>query len=287
MYRQKQQRSMTLTVAAVAALVPLAAACGSEKADGGSGSVGAGKPLTGVQWSIDSVTVDGTTHQAPDAARVRIDDSGEAAGSTGCNTFSARADIDGERVRLSDAMFTEKACEKTPVDFEKSLGRTLTTGPLTTKTEGERLTLTTSDGDTVRLSKQPDAPLYGTKWTVTAPGQKDADQKDADQKDADQKDADQKDPSGQGSAHLTFDRDAKTVSGRLPCNHVNAKATVSDGHITLGAPSTTRMMCEGSLMDAEKRILRLFDGRVDYRIDQETLTLTSEDGTTVRAVADQ
>ncbi|MFJ8189644.1 META domain-containing protein [Streptomyces sp. NPDC096094] len=267
MYRQKQQRSMTLTVAAVAALVPLAAACGSEKADGGSGSVGAGKLLTGVRWSIDSVTVDGTTHNAPDAARVRIDDSGEAVGSTGCNTFSARADIDGERVRLSDAMFTEKACEKTPIDFEKALGRTLTTGPLTTETEGERLTLTTSDGDTVRLSEQPDAPLYGTKWTVTAPGQKD--------------------PSGQGSARLTFDRDAKTVSGRLPCNHVNAKATVSDGHITLGAPSTTRMMCEGSLMDAEKRILRLFDGRVDYRIDQETLTLTSEDGTTVRAVAAQ
>ncbi|MGW7279750.1 META domain-containing protein [Streptomyces sp. NPDC054844] len=278
MYRQKQQqRSMTLTVAAAVALVPLAAACGSEKAGGGSGSVGSGKPLTGVQWSIDSVTVDGTTHRAPDAARVRIDDSGEAAGSTGCNTFSARADIDGERVRLSDAMFTEKACEKTPIDFEKSLGRTLTTGPLTTKTEGERLTLTTSDGDTVRLSKQPDAPLYGTQWTVTTPGQKDADQEETGQKDADQK----------GSARLTFDRDAKTVSGRLPCNRVNAEATVSDGRITLGAPSTTRMVCEGSLMDAEKRILSLFDGRVDYRIDQETLTLTSEDGTTVRAVAER
>ncbi|MFJ7767577.1 META domain-containing protein [Streptomyces sp. NPDC097107] len=278
MYRQKQQqRSMTLTVAAAVALVPLAAACGSEKAGGGSGSVGAGKPLTGVQWSIDSVTVDGTTHRAPDAARVRIDDSGEAAGSTGCNTFSARADIDGERVRLSDAMFTEKACEKTPIDFEKSLGRTLTTGPLTTRTEGERLTLTTSDGDTVRLSKQPDAPLHGTRWTVTTPVQKDADQEETGQKDADRK----------GSARLTFDRDAKTVSGRLPCNRVNAEATVSDGRITLGAPSTTRMVCEGSLMDAEKRILSLFDGRVDYRIDQETLTLTSEDGATVRAVAER
>ncbi|WP_121747983.1 META domain-containing protein [Streptomyces sp. E2N166] len=276
MYRQKQ-RSMTLTVAAAVALVPLAAACGSEKADGGSGSVGAGMPLTGVQWSIDSVTVDGTTHRAPDAARVRIDDSGEAAGSTGCNTFSARADVDGERVRLSDAMFTEKACEKTPIDFEKSLGRALTTGPLTTRTEGERLTLTTSGGDTVRLSKQPDAPLHGTTWTVTAPGQKDADQEETGQKDTD----------GKGGARLTFDRDAKTVSGRLPCNRVNAEATVSDGHITLGAPATTRMVCEGSLMDAEKRILRLFDGRVDYRIDQETLTLTSEDGTTVRAVAER
>ncbi|MFH9808912.1 META domain-containing protein [Streptomyces olivaceus] len=276
MYRQKRQRSKTLTVAAVAALVPLAAACGSEKAnDSGGGSVGAdGQRITGVQWSIDSVTVDGTTHRAPDAARVRIDDAGEAAGSTGCNSFSARADVDGERVRLSDAMFTEKACDKTPVDFEKSLGRTLTTGSLTTENDGDRLTLTTDAGDTVRLSKAQDASLYGTKWAVDVPGPE----------------GQESHPVGKdekGGAHLTFDRDAKTVSGRLPCNRVNASATVSDGSITLGAPSTTRMMCEGSLMDAEKRLLGLFDGKVDYRIDQGTLTLTSEDGTTVRAVAEK
>ncbi|MEV4043569.1 META domain-containing protein [Streptomyces sp. NPDC049744] len=275
MYKQKRkiwksgpkpQRSMTLTVAAVAALVPLAAACGSEKAgDSGSDTVGAGgQRIAGVRWSIDSVTVDGATHRAPDAAHVRIDD-GEAAGSTGCNSFSARADVDGERVRLSDAMFTEKACAKTPAGFEKSLGRALTTGSLTTKSEGERVTLTTADGDTVRLSKSEDAGLHGTKWAVDTPGHQ----------------------GGEGRAHLTFDQEAKTVSGRLPCNRVNAKATVSDGRITLGTPSTTRMVCEGSLMDAEKRLLGLFDGKVDYRIDQETLTLTSEDGTTVRAVAER
>ncbi|GAA2605416.1 META domain-containing protein [Streptomyces lienomycini] len=261
--------TLSATVAAVAALVPLAAACGSEAADdAGSGSVGAeGQPITGVRWSIDSVTIDGTTHRAPDTAHVRIDDGGEAAGSTGCNSFSARADVEGDggRVRLSDAMFTEKACANTPADFEKSLGRTLTTGSLTTRNEGERLTLTTADGDTVRLSRSQDASLYGTKWTVDTPGQR----------------------GGKGRAVLTFDQDAKTVSGRLPCNRVNADATVSDGRITLGAPSTTRMVCEGSLMDAEKRILGLFGGRAEYRIDHETLTLTSEDGTTIRAVAGQ
>ncbi|MDI6515104.1 META domain-containing protein [Streptomyces coelicoflavus] len=273
--RKKQQRSMTLTVAAVAALVPLAAACGSEQADdAGSDRVGAGgQRVTGVRWSIDSVTVDGTTHRAPDTAHVRIDDGGRAAGSTGCNSFSARADVqdegdgdgDGRRVRLSDAMFTEKACAKTPAGFEKSLGRALTTGPLTTKGEGERLTLTTADGDTVRLSRSEDVSLHGTEWVVDTPGQK----------------------GEKGRAVLTFDQDAETVSGRLPCNRVNAAATVSDGRITLGAPSTTRMMCEGSLMDAEKRLLGLFDSKVTYRIDQQTLTLTSEDGVTVRAVAAQ
>ncbi|MCX5036832.1 MULTISPECIES: META domain-containing protein [Streptomyces] len=273
--RKKQQRSMTLTVAAVAALVPLAAACGSEQADdAGSDRVGAGgQRVTGVRWSIDSVTVDGTTHRAPDTAHVRIDDGGRAAGSTGCNSFSARADVqdegdgdgDGRRVRLSDAMFTEKACAKTPAGFEKSLGRALTTGPLTTKGEGERLTLTTADGDTVRLSRFEDVSLHGTEWVVDTPGQK----------------------GEKGRAVLTFDQDAETVSGRLPCNRVNAAATVSDGRITLGAPSTTRMMCEGSLMDAEKRLLGLFDSKVTYRIDQQTLTLTSEDGVTVRAAAAQ
>ncbi|MEU3662670.1 META domain-containing protein [Streptomyces sp. NPDC032940] len=264
MYRQKQQRSMTLTMAVVAVLVPLAAACGSEKAGGertGSGSVGADRQVTGVRWSIDSVTVDGTTHQAPGEARVRIDAGGEAAGSTGCNTFSARADVDGERVRLSDAAFTERACDKTPPEFEKSLGRVLTAGPLTADAESGRLTLTTSAGDTVRLSRSDDAPLYGTEWTVTTPG-------------------------GKGEARLTFDQEKGTLSGRLPCNRVNAEATVRDGHITLGAPATTRMMCEGSLMDAEKRMLRFLEGRLDYRIDHETLTLTSEDGTVVRAAAD-
>ncbi|MFC7897173.1 META domain-containing protein [Streptomyces sp. NPDC057381] len=267
-YRQKQQRSVPptgrtkpLTVAAAAVLVPLAAACGTEKADGGSGSVGAGTPVTGVRWSIDSVTVDGATHQAPDSARVRIDDGGEVSGSTGCNTFSARADIDGERIRFSDAMFTEKGCTNTPPGFEKSLGRALATD-LAARTEGDRLTLTTADGVTVRLSKPKDTPLYGTEWTVTTPGH-------------------------EGRAHLTFDKDAKTVTGRLPCNHVNAKATVGDGWITLGAPATTRMMCEGSLMDAETRILGFFEGRVEYRIDHGSLTLTREDGKSLQAWADQ
>ncbi|MFG2682917.1 META domain-containing protein [Streptomyces sp. NPDC048392] len=94
-------------------------------------------------------------------------------------------------------------------------------------------------------------------------------------------------PGRKGRAHPVFDRDARTVSDRLRCNHVDAEATVSDGHITLGAPSTTRMMCEGSLMDAEKRIPDFLAGPVAYRIDHETITLTSEDGATVRADADQ
>ncbi|MFB6850280.1 META domain-containing protein [Streptomyces sp. NPDC056373] len=257
MDRQKQR--MTLTAAAM--LVPLLAACGSENAGGGSGSVGAGKPITGVRWNVDSVTADGRTQKAPSDAHMTID-KGRAEGSLGCNNFSAEATVDGDRVRLGKTRATEMACEDTPVAFETTLAKALSGQDLKATTDDDRLTLTTGEGDTVRLTKAKDTPLAGTEWTVTTP--------DAD-----------------GRAHLTFDEKKGTVSGSLGCNKVNAKATVRDGHITLGPPATTRMMCEDSLMDAEKKLLRLFDGKPKYEVDHQTLTLTSENGVSVRAVAER
>ncbi|MEW1833158.1 META domain-containing protein [Streptomyces sp. NPDC088196] len=98
----------------------------------------------------------------------------------------------------------------------------------------------------------------------------------------------------QGKPYLTFDtasaNNTKTggkVGGRLGCNAVNATATVRTGYITLGRPSTTRMMCDASLMGTERALLALFDGQVDYRVDHDTLTLTSENGTIVHARADK
>lgn len=265
MYRQKDKQKQRMTVAAAAALLlPLTAACGSERADDGSTSADAGKaPVTGVRWKVDSVTVDGTTHRAPERAHLRIDAGGRAEGSLGCNRFTARAAVDGGHLRLSDATATEMACDDIPLAVEEALSRTLTAGPLTTGADGDRLTLTAPGGDTVQLSRQRDASLYGTKWTVTEPG------------------------GGSGRAHLTFDDAKNSVSGHLGCNSARAEATVRDGHITLGAPVTTRMMCEDSLMDTEKRLLKLFEAPLSYRIDQQTLILTSENGQTVRAVADR
>ncbi|MER6802998.1 MULTISPECIES: META domain-containing protein [Streptomyces] len=260
MYRQKHQQRMTLT--AVAVLVPLAAACGSERAGAGSGSAEVDRPVTGIRWSVDSVTVDGTTHRAPDSAHLTLDDSGRAEGSYGCNRFRGRASFDGDRIRFGDTTTTFKLCSQQLMDLEHALHRTFGGGALKADVNDDRLTLTTGDGGTVRLSRTEDAPLAGTKWTVTT-------------------------PATDGRAHLTFDRTGGTVSGSLGCNDVNADATVRDGRITLGTPSTTRVMCEDSLMDGEKALTKLFDGTLTYSIDHRTLTLTSENGTEVRAVAER
>ncbi|MFB8771884.1 META domain-containing protein [Streptomyces broussonetiae] len=268
----RQTHRTTLTVTALA-LLPLAAACGTEKAGGtgrGSDSAGPRSPLTGVHWTVDSVTVDGTTHKAPAAARVHIDDSGRAQGNYGCNHFSARASIDGDRIRFSDAASTEMGCDD--LGFEEHLARTLLDDTLRAKAADGRLTLTTGSGDTVRLTEEKDAPLYGTRWTVTGLGSGETSQSL---------------PSGtEGRAHLTFDDRTGKVTGSAGCNRVTARATVGDGTITLGTPSTTRRMCDASLMDLEKRLLGLFDSKVDYRLDHRSLTLTSANGESVSTNAD-
>ncbi|MER6618709.1 MULTISPECIES: META domain-containing protein [unclassified Streptomyces] len=261
MYRQKHQQRMTLTALAVL-VVPLAAACGSEKAGAGSGTARAEDPITGIRWTVDGVTVDGTAHRAPDGAHLTFDEDGGVEGDYGCNLFKGRVAFEGDRIRLTDRDTTLRACDQRVMDLESALADTLGDGALRTDVNDDRLTLTTGSGDTVRLSRAGDTPLYGTEWTVTT-------------------------PAVDGRAHLTFDKEEGTVAGRLGCNHVNADATVRDGHITLGAPSLTRMMCEDSLMDAEKALTKLFNGTADYRIEGRTLTLTSENGTSVRAVAER
>ncbi|MEV7288313.1 META domain-containing protein [Streptomyces sp. NPDC093252] len=261
----KTQR-LTLT----ALLLPLAAACGTEKT--GSASVADPPPLTGVHWNVDSVTVDGTTQDAPTGAHVTVTADGTAEGNFGCNGFSAPAELDGDRLTLGDATRTDMACEA--MDFEERLATALASGALTTALDGDRLTLTTASGDTVALTKEPPAELYGTKWTVTALGATAPDGTSSSLPDA-------------AAPHLTFDEQAGTVSGNLGCNQVNAEATAGDGTLTLGVAATTRMMCDASLMDTEKSLLRLFDSTVDYRLDHRTLTLTSENGETVTAVAEQ
>lgn len=66
---------------------------------------------------------------------------------------------------------------------------------------------------------------------------------------------------------------------------MNADATVRDGHITVGTPTTTRMVCEDSLMETEKRLLKFFETTLSYRVDHRTMTLTRENGPSVEFFA--
>ncbi|WP_405819532.1 META domain-containing protein [Streptomyces sp. NBC_01390] len=266
------------------AVLPLAAACGNEKDGGGSRTVGTGtgsgtSEVTGVHWSIDDLTVDGKKSAAPAGAFLQIDKDGEVSGNYGCNSFGATATVDGDAIDLGTARSTDMACQGDRMTFESSLSKALTGGTLTAKADADgssaqQLTLTTRTGETIHLSEEKAAALYGTKWKITALGATDT---------ATDSDSATPLPSG-ADAYLVFDQKRGTVSGKAVCNNVSAEATVSDGAITFGSPATTRRMCDASLMKAEKTFLKLFDGRTAYKIDHRSLSLTSANGTTASAI---
>ncbi|OKK02872.1 hypothetical protein AMK26_21120 [Streptomyces sp. CB03234] len=277
MPKKPQQRPPHLTGAA-AALVPLLAlaltACGTQSGTGsgagdGSTSVRPDVPVTGVHWTVESVTVDGRKTAAPAGAHVRIDTKGRAKGNFGCNHFSARATVQGDTVTLSDTGMTEIGCPEPLQGFEDALKSALT-GTLKAKLTDGELTLTTGDGDTIRLSEQPPAPLVGTKWTVNSlvSGQ-----------------AATSLPAGtEGKASFVFGKDG-SVRGTLGCNQFNASVTTEGSTMTFGRVTTTRKLCRGPEMELERALLKTMKGKVAYTIDHRSLTVTAPDKTGFAAAA--
>ncbi|MGP4048723.1 META domain-containing protein [Streptomyces sp. 2A115] len=273
---------LTLSSLSVLAITGLfaTAACGTESGDdkSGSGSVGTGQSveITGKQWSVQSVTTGGKTYDAPAGAHIEFAEDGRVGGNYGCNHFGASAEVKGDTIKVGDdTMKTEMACTtKGTMEFESRLGDVISGSTIKAEVNDDKLTLTTKDGHTVKLTAEQPAELYGTKWNVTSlmKGEVKGESAVPLSSEAD------------GKVHLTFDEKG-TVRGQLGCNKVTAKATVSDGNITLGSPGTTRMMCSASLMDTERALLKLFNGTVKYQLKDRTLTLTSENGTGVEAVA--
>ena len=79
---------------AVLTIVPLVVACGSEKANSGSGSVDVQRPVTGVDWQVRGITTDGSARQVHGAPRLTFDaKTGKVGGRLGCNAVNATATV--------------------------------------------------------------------------------------------------------------------------------------------------------------------------------------------------
>ncbi|MBT2507347.1 META domain-containing protein [Streptomyces sp. ISL-98] len=265
-------RTATLTALALFAL----AACGTESGSdaGGDGTVKPDLQVAGVDWTVDSVTVDGKKLAAPKGTTVRIDEDGDngkgngkarASGNSGCNQFGADVDVTGDTITVGPGQTTEMACAKDIQKFEENLQRTFR-GALKAKVTDDKLTLTTTKGDTIALTaEKPDAaaPLVGTKWRVES-------LLDGDTATSLPKDV-------AGKANLVFGKDG-SVGGNLGCNNVTGQAKVSGSTLTFSKIATTRKMCPPKIMETERALLKILDGEVKYELRDRTLTLTAEDG---------
>ncbi|MFC8596271.1 META domain-containing protein [Streptomyces atroolivaceus] len=271
---------MAVSVLAVLATLTLAA-CGTDPGTGagsgdsgdGSGTVRTGPPVTGVHWTVSSLTVDGKKTAAPAGAHVEIGSDGKATGSLGCNRFTAEAAVDGDKVTVGPGTTTEMACDEDVQAFERAMGRAFS-GELQAAVAGrgdaKTLTLTTGAGDSIALTSEPPAPLAGTAWKVTGlvSGSVAASL-----------------PAGtENKAHLTFGEDG-SVEGNLGCNSFHGKATVSGSTLTFGPLASTRKMCPGPEMDLERALQGVLEGRTTYEIEHRSLSIEAESGKGLHASA--
>ncbi|WP_328537951.1 META domain-containing protein [Streptomyces sp. NBC_00344] len=256
-----------MTVAALAVLA--LAACGAEKGTpGSSSSVVPDVPLSGTDWRVDSVTVDGKRVPAPHGADVSFT-GGRVSGSSGCNHFSAPASVKGDTLTVGHSTSTLIGCPKNIQEYERALLRTVR-GKLTAQLDDGKLTLRAPDGDHVVLGSRPAAPLTGTRWKVTSLVEGGT--------------ASSLPQGTAGKARLTFGKDG-TVRGNLGCNRVSGMAKVTKGTITFGHLTTTRMACRGPAMTLERQLLKLLHGPVRYEIQQRVLTLRTPGRSGIDATA--
>ncbi|MFI9771791.1 META domain-containing protein [Streptomyces sp. NPDC052415] len=290
----KRTTQMKYAAAALAGTAVLAA-CGTESGTD-SGAVGDGgrttttsDVLADTRWVPRTVTVDGQEYELPTGERnFRVDEAhitfrpgaaepdvggGESGGTVGCNDFGADVTVDGDTVRITDLATTQIGCPGPVQEFEEKF-QSVFTGTLKAEVEerdgAKVLTLTRADGDSITLregaeKETPAPPLKGTKWTVDTLVSGTGDDATA-----------QSLPKGT-KAHLTLGKDG-SASGSLGCNTFRGTATVKDGTIAFGPLSTTRKLCAGPVMKAEREMIDILAGKVSYQQKDGELTLTARSG---------
>ncbi|MBZ9596742.1 META domain-containing protein [Streptomyces erythrochromogenes] len=246
--------------ALVLVLALAAAGCGLAEEQG----AGAVLPDPVGRWAVESLTMDGRTLHAPEAARLDFGEN-QVKGNYGCNGFTATASFAGtSAVTVTPGASTTMACAD--MEFETAFAK-LFTGRLTIDRGPDRLTLKTADGSTIAMTSAPatpDAPLTAVEWTVQSliSGSSVSSL-----------------PAGAaGTARFTIAADL-SVSGTLGCNRFSAQVTRDGDRLTFGPLTTTRMACDGPAGEVEAKLTELFaSGPLLPRIEGRLLTLTSADG---------
>ncbi|WP_161310483.1 META domain-containing protein [Streptomyces sp. SID3212] len=264
------QKQQSTAVTAITALALLAlAACGTETSSttttGASGEDASVREsaLTGVRWNVESVTVGGRRTAGVAGTSLEFGDTTQATLATGCDEYEVDVSVADDTVTVGKKRMTATADCVLNLDALNEALDAAFAGKLTSKVTGDRLTLTSSDGDVLALTSGPPAPLTGTKWTVNALA---SDGSAA------------RLPAGtDGSASFTLAADG-SVRGNLGCNGFSARAKVSGDTLTFSRVISTKMACTGPRAAVEKHLLKVLRGKVTYEVNHGGLWLTGADG---------
>ncbi|MEU2037542.1 META domain-containing protein [Nocardia niwae] len=186
------------------------------------------------------------------------------AADAGCNKFTGAVSLDDQVLHVSGLATTLMACEDERYGADEWLSGLLNSRPAW-RLDGSRLTLRSPDRTVTLLDKkvaQPDKPVKGTSWLVTA--------LITDNSRIRSRAIDEAQPT------LTIAEDG-SVSGSTGCNRLTGSAEVSGTRITFRI-ATTKMLCSPEVMEVDQSVLKALDGKTTATVDAGTLTLRNDNG---------
>jgi heat shock protein HslJ len=248
-----------LMMSAVVSLLVLG--CGTD-----STTTAAADDLTGSSWVLEAFVSDGQTVPAVDGAESTLTfvDSGDLAGSTGCNRFTGTWQQDGASVTLDTGATTLAACIDPAVDAQEQALLTLLPQTETVERSDDMLTLLDADGAAVLTYRAGLTDLAGTSWTATGINNQ---------------------TGAVESSALTstvtaeFGEDG-TVSGFTGCRDYTAAWQVDADTISVTDLATEGSECTGDAAAIERAYLAALSAATIVQIEGSTLNLRDSDGAT-------
>ncbi|MGW4768503.1 META domain-containing protein [Nocardia sp. NPDC004278] len=193
---------------------------------------------------------------------------GKITANSGCNTATGTVDLAEGILHVGALASTLMACPDEDGQADSWQDNVLTSLPKW-RLDESTLTLTGKDTTVTLLDKkvaQPDQPLIGTTWIVSALMTPDAQIRS--------QTLDEVKPT------LTIAPDG-AVSGSAGCNRITGHATPSpaaDGPDVTFQIGTTKTMCAPEIMEVEQAVLKALDGKTTATIDAEILILRNTNG---------
>ena len=236
-------------------LLASAAGCG-----GGSDA----SDLQNTPWVLTSGR--GITLPAGVAPSAAFLDTGQMAGSGGCNRFTAPYTVDGDALSVGQLAGTQMSCSPVRNTIElayvTALGRVRTWAK-----DGDELVLSDANGDELLRFKV--ATLVGA-WKVTGLYANNAISS----------------PIAGTELTAIFGDDGK-LAGSGGCNSYSSTYDADEGSISIDAVAATRKLCpepEG-VMDQESAFFTALADAKKYNLDGETAELSNDDGQTLVTLA--
>lgn len=276
--RSSRRGRSSVALGALLIAAVLLPACGSS--DSGSDGVAAGSgssdettttaadagatDLPGTSWTLVSFSdADGATTDAAAAATLRFADDGKAYGSTGCNSFTATYEVDGEGISLTLGAMTQMACTDEAVGAQETAVTSSLDLVDAFAISGTELVLS-ANADPLLTYEQADTSVEGS-WTITGLN------------------------NGQGA--VVSDATVNTLtatfadgefSGFGGCNQLFGTYTTSGGDdgIEIGPVGGTMMACEGDAGTIEAQYTAALGAVSTYVVDGDQLTMRDADGAT-------